>query len=176
MMSTGSATGSVLEYPDPRLRAQSERVTDFDDDLGRLVETLLQTMQAHSAIGLSAPQLGTAQAVLVIAPTVDLRAPRVYVNPEILGTGSPGLVQESCLSVPGVSVNVWRATKLTVRAQDATGSEFDCALSGLDAVCVQHEMDHFAGKLLVDRLSFIRRKLVDASVNRAHRRIGAVSP
>lgn len=103
------------------------------------------------------PQAGIALQVLVIDLSGSASAPHVYVNPQILTRSAPGLVEESCLSVPGVVGNVVRATQLRARARDAAGAVFESDLEGMHAVCLQHEMDHLSGKLFVDRLSLVQR-------------------
>ena len=147
----------ILEYPDPRLRIPSKPVTDFDENLERLVADLFDTLYATEAIGLSAPQVNVQREVLVMDLSGNASAPQVYINPEILASAAPGLVEESCLSVPGVVVNAVRATEIRVRSRRPDGETFVCELSGMDAVCLQHEMDHLVGKLLVDRLSLFGR-------------------
>ncbi|MDJ0852104.1 MAG: peptide deformylase [Myxococcota bacterium] len=159
----------ILEYPDPRLRLPSAPVTEFDDDLGRLIDDLLETLTASKAIGLAAPQANDRRAVLVIDPSGSGSARQVYVNPEILRESTPGLVEESCLSVPGVVGNVIRATEVRVRARNRSGEAFERDLSGMDAVCLQHEMDHLAGRLFVDRLSWFRRWRIRAAARRRQR-------
>jgi peptide deformylase len=148
---------AILEYPDPRLRQPSRPVTAFDADLGQLIDDLFETLYGTTGIGLSAPQAGDLRRVLVMDLSGNASAPQVYVNPEILASARPGLVEESCLSVPGVVGNVVRATRLRVRAQDRDGHPFERDLEDMHAVCVQHEMDHLDGRLFVDRLSWIRR-------------------
>lgn len=148
---------AILEYPDPRLRLISAPVTEFDADLQRLIDDLFDTLYAEKSIGLSAPQADDHRQVLVMDLSGDGSAPRVYINPEILARAKPGFVEERCLSVPGVTASVWRATQVRVRAQDRHGVPFERELNGMEAVCLQHEMDHFAGMLFVDRLSAIRR-------------------
>ena len=147
----------ILEYPDPRLRLRSEPVTEFDASLSRLIDDLLETLYATKAIGLSAPQANDRRRLLVTDLSGDASAPQIYANPEILSRAMPGIVEESCLSVPGVVGNVMRSTKVRVRAQDRSGETFERDLEGMDAVCLQHEMDHLEGKLFVDRLSPLRR-------------------
>ena len=163
----------ILEYPDPRLRLQARPVTVFDASLGRLIDGLLETLYASQAIGLSAPQVDDRREVLVMDLSGDASAPQVYVNPEILSKAALGLVEESCLSVPGVVGNVIRATELRVRARDRHGQPFERELRGMDAVCLQHEMDHLAGRLFVDRLSVFRRLRIRAAAARARRRSDA---
>ena len=147
----------ILEYPDPRLRLRSAPVVDFDDDLARLVEDLRDTLRASKGIGLAAPQTGDRRRVLVIDLSGGSTPADVYVNPEILESAVPGLVEESCLSVPGVVGNVVRATQLTVSARHADGTAFERTLDGMHAVCLQHELDHLEGRLFVDHLSVFRR-------------------
>lgn len=162
----------ILIHPDPRLRAVARPVAAFDDGLAALVDDLLDTMRAHRAIGLCAPQIGDARRVCVIDPAGDGAAPDVFVDPAIVGRGRAyGFVQESCLSVPGVSGGVWRDTRVRVRARDAAGRVFERALDGMHAVALQHEMDHLDGVLFVDKLSLLRRAGTWLK-ERAGRRVG----
>lgn len=167
------AQRDILEYPDPRLNLPTNPVTLFDDDLGQLIDDLLETLYATKAVGLSAPQVNDRRAVLVLDLSDDASAPQVYINPEILAKAAWGLVEESCLSVPGIVGNVVRATEIRVRAQDRTGETFERDLTGMDAVCLQHEMDHLAGKLFIERLSIFRRLRIRAAAARARRRSAA---
>lgn len=147
----------ILEYPDPRLRQHAQPVTVLDRSLSRLVDDLIETLHATSGIGLSAPQTGIPQALVLIDLSGRTAAPEVYVNPKILSQGVPGLVEEGCLSIPGIVGTVVRATQLRVRALDRWGDPFERDLDGMGAVCLQHEMDHLAGRLFIDRLSLFRR-------------------
>lgn len=156
----------ILEYPDPRLRQLAAPVAAFDNDLARLVEDLLLTLYSTSGIGLSAPQTGTSSRVLVMDHSGDATAPEVYVNPEIQKRAAFGIVEESCLSVPGITGNVLRATKLRVRAHDQHGTPFERDLADMPAICLQHEIDHLNGKLFIDRLWFWRRLMIRARAGR----------
>ena len=158
------ASLEILEYPDPRLTRPSLAVEDFDDGLRELADNLWDTLQATGGIGLSAPQVNDRRRVLVMDLTDRTSPPEFYVNPQIVQSAMPGLVEESCLSVPGVVANVIRATQVRVRAQHCNGEPFERELQGMAAVCLQHEMDHLDGRLFVDRLSFLRRLRVRASL------------
>ncbi len=160
----------ILEYPDPRLRLPSAPVTAFDGSLGRLIEDLLDTLAGTPSIALSAPQLDDRRRVLVIDPDGTRADPQIFVNPEILARSRPGIVEESCLSVPGVSGNVIRSTRLTVRAQDRTGAWLERDLESMAAVCLQHEVDHLDGTLFLDRLHPLRRLLFRAGERGRRRR------
>ncbi|MCY4190790.1 MAG: peptide deformylase [Rhodospirillaceae bacterium] len=164
------ARRSILEYPHPRLRGYTQAVTAFDRDLGDLVDDLIDTLDATESLALSAPQVDDGRAVLVIAPRGGPSVPRTYVNPKILSKRAWGIVQESCLSLPGVVGNVLRATEIRVRACSPDGKAFETDLSGMDAVCLQHEIDHLDGKLFVDHLSIIGRLRFHAFAGRRARR------
>ncbi len=153
----------ILEYPDPRLRQVSAPVTVFDDSVAALVTDLRDTLYGTTGIGLCAPQIGDLRGVLVMDLSVDHSDLKVFINPEILSSDVPGMVEESCLSVPGIAGRVIRGTELDVRAKDVNGESFETHLSGMEAVCLQHEMDHLAGRLFVDRLSFFRRLILRAT-------------
>lgn len=156
----------ILEYPDATLRATSSPVTDFDTDLTALVSDLFDTLAVRGGLGLSAPQTGRLQRVLVVHVPDDEYGPMAYINPEILKTAAPGLVEEGCMSVPGVLGNVIRPTQIRVRAQDPRGTCFERDLNGMHAVCVQHEIDHLEGRLFIDRLSWFRRMRIKAAAKR----------
>ncbi len=152
----------ILEFPDPRLRLRSAPVTEFDSALTGLTDRLLETLYATKSIGFSAPQIDHQQEVLVLDLSEDQSDPQIYVNPQIMSKGAWGIVEERCVSVPGLVGNVFRATRVRVRAQDQHGTAFERNLSGMHAVCLQHEMDHLAGKLLVDRVSIFKRLRIRA--------------
>ncbi|KGE03027.1 peptide deformylase [Pseudohaliea rubra] len=148
---------AVLEYPDPRLNTPCAPVTDFGSDVAELAASLLDTLYGSTGIALSAPQVGDLRQVLVMDLSGDQSAPEVYLNPEILARKKPGLVEESCLSVPGIVGNVVRHTQLRLRARDIHGETIEKELSGMHAVALQHELDHLNGKLFIERLSWLRR-------------------
>ena len=98
----------------------------------------------------------------------DHSDPRVFVNPEILSRERDAWVEESCLSIPGVEGKIIRATRIRVRAQDEDGEFFEEDLEDMDAVCVQHEVDHLEGRLFIDRLPLFKRL---RAVRRARRAV-----
>jgi peptide deformylase len=170
---------SILEYPDPRLRARALPVTNFDQALGKLVDDMLETMYAAPGIGLAATQVNVEQQVLVIDISEERDQPLVFINPEIVSRQGVVKTEEGCLSVPGVFDEVERAAKVRVRARDRSGAVFEQDLEGALAVCLQHEMDHLGGKLFVDYLSDLKRSRIrkklekDRKENAAGRRPAA---
>ena len=147
----------ILEYPDPRLRTRAKPVTVFDDRLERLIEDMFETMYAAPGIGLAASQVNVHQRLIVMDIAKENNDPQVFVNPEILARNGMSVMEEGCLSVPGIYDEVERAQHIRLRAHDRHGRLVERDLEGLLAVCVQHEMDHLEGKLFVDYLSDLKR-------------------
>ena len=151
---------NILEFPDPRLTKVAKDIEDFDEALKTLVEDMTETMYSANGIGLAATQVNVHKRLLVLDVSDNHDEPRVYINPEIIDQEGEQNLEEGCLSVPGIYASVKRAEQVTVRAQDADGNPFEEQLEGLHAVCVQHEMDHLMGRLFVDYLSPLKRKMV----------------
>ncbi|MEO0436449.1 MAG: peptide deformylase [Pseudomonadota bacterium] len=152
-----NAAASIIEYPDARLRAQSSPIIEFGSDLAELLERLEDTQAVAGGIGLCAPQIGVAKRVILVNVEGDAFGSSTYINPEIVSRAGLGVVQESCLSLPGIFGKVLRAAAVRVRAQDAHGKVFERDVVGLHAVCVQHEIDHLDGKLFTDRLFWFQK-------------------
>ena len=147
----------ILHFPDPRLRTKALEVTDFDQDLATLVDDMFETMYDAPGIGLAATQIDVHKRLLVMDVSENKSDPLVLINPEIIASDGEEEMDEGCLSVPGFYETVRRAEVIKVKAQDATGKQFELEADGLKAVCIQHEMDHLDGKLFVDYLSGLKR-------------------
>ncbi|MGD8863690.1 MAG: peptide deformylase [Myxococcales bacterium] len=170
------AVRPILHYPDKRLRNPGQPVTEFDDELRSLVDDMAETMYAAPGVGLAAPQIGVSVRLFVIDVATGDDEPsdlRVFVNPEIVEREGQVCYEEGCLSFPGVHEEVKRAERVRVRAQDASGETFELEADGLLAIAIQHEHDHLDGKLMVDHLSLLRRRLVHRSM--VKRSAGAAS-
>lgn len=160
---------TILEFPDPRLRTVAALVERVDAPLRKLVDDMLDTMYAAPGIGLAATQVDVHQRLLVLDVSEDHSRPLVLINPEILHAEGSQVYQEGCLSVPGIYADVTRAERVRVRALDRDGQSFELDADGLLAVCIQHEMDHLAGKVFVDYLSPLKREMVRKKLAK-HRR------
>jgi len=147
----------ILEFPDPRLRTRAVPVTEYDAALSRLIDDMFETMYAAPGIGLAASQVDVHRQLIVMDCSADRSEPLVFINPEILVREDVGVMEEGCLSVPGIFDEVERAQRVRVRAHDREGKQFESELDGILAVCLQHEMDHLDGKLFVDYLSSLKR-------------------
>jgi peptide deformylase len=150
----------ILEIPDVRLRTIAKPVKAFDDKLGSLIDDMTETMYSAQGIGLAATQVNVHQRVLVLDVSEGQDQPRVYINPEIVESEGEETCEEGCLSVPGIYAEVSRAEKIRVIAQNRDGSSFEKALDGMHAVCLQHEIDHLNGRLFVDYLSPLKRRML----------------
>ena len=165
----------ILEYPDERLRTVAKPVERFDDELRTLVDDMLETMYDAQGIGLAATQVNVHRRVLVLDVSETRDAPRVYINPQIVETLGTESCEEGCLSVPGIYAEVSRADRIRVVASDVEGQLFEEELSGLHAVCLQHEMDHLQGKLFVDYLSPLKRRMLSKKLEK-QRKIAGQKP
>jgi peptide deformylase len=154
------AVRTILEFPDQRLRTRAQPVTQFDAELGKLIDDMFETMYAAPGIGLAATQVDVHKRLLVIDVSEGRNEPLVFINPEILQREGVAETEEGCLSVPGIFDEVKRAAKVRVRSQDRTGAVVERDFEGVLAVCVQHEMDHLEGKLFVDYLSDLKRQRI----------------
>jgi peptide deformylase len=150
----------ILEYPDPRLRTKASPVARVDAAVQQLADDLIETMYAYKGIGLSATQVDVHQRLLVMDVSPGKDHPQVFINPEIIESVGREPVQEGCLSVPGIYDKVQRATRIRVRALGRDGKAFEQEAESLEAVCIQHEMDHLEGQLFVDYLSELKRLLI----------------
>ena len=162
----------ILEYPDPRLKKVATRVAAVTADIRRLVRDLAETMYAAPGVGLAATQVNVHKRVLVIDISDTKDQLRVFINPELLMTEGEAECEEGCLSVPGYYDKVTRAARIRVRAQDENGETFELAAEGLLAVCIQHEMDHLEGKVLVEYLSPLKRARLAAKARKKQRLAG----
>jgi peptide deformylase len=148
---------TVLQHPDPRLRIKARPVEAFTPRHQELADDLFETMYAAKAIGLAASQVDVHEQLVVLDVSEGRDQPELFVNAQVLERSTPGLVEESCLSLPGVVASVQRPTVIRIRAMAKDGSWYERSLEGLLAVCLQHELDHLEGRLFIDRLPFFER-------------------
>jgi peptide deformylase len=153
-----AALAHVRTFGDPVLRSEARAVEVFDDELRAEIARMGGLMEDALGIGLAATQLGALRRVLVYR--VEHSSPvNVLVNPEIEWAGKDEeWMQEGCLSLPGVTVDVERPIHVRVRAQDGRGEPLVVEASGLEARVIQHEMDHLDGVLILDRTPRDQRK------------------
>jgi peptide deformylase len=154
-----AAMSFIRKWGDPVLKSRATPVDRFDDTLRQQVQRMAGIMGDAIGVGLAAPQLGISQRLLVYRIGSD--APLItLVNPELEWKSEQDLetLEEGCLSIPSVAVDVERPVHVRVRANDEHGDERLVEASGLEARVIQHEMDHLDGVLMLDRASREDRK------------------
>ncbi|MCG6871638.1 MAG: peptide deformylase [Gammaproteobacteria bacterium] len=150
----------ILTYPDPRLLELSQAVEQFDAELHRLLDDMAETMYQAPGVGLAAPQVNVHRRLIVVDVSEQRDALQEFINPELVATDGSQECEEGCLSVPGIYANVTRAEHIRVRARNRHGEAFEHEASGLEAVCIQHEIDHLDGKVFVDYLSPLKQERI----------------
>ena len=153
-----AAMSFIRRLGDPVLKSRATEVEHFDESLGNQVARMAGLMNDALGIGLAAPQLGISQRLVVYrlgpdAPVIALA------NPEIeWQSDEADVLEEGCLSLPGIQMDVERPVHVRVRARDEEGDERLIEASGLEARVIQHEMDHLDGVLILDRGTREQRK------------------
>ena len=158
----------IVLYGDPVLETSAEPVSEFNDDLKKLVEDMFESMYAAHGVGLAAPQIGISKRLAVIDVTFkeDPEAKLVLVNPEIIHREGRQTSQEGCLSLPEFRENVSRANIVTVRAQDVNGNWFEKTGEELLARALLHETDHLNGRLFISHVSGLKRDLIKRKIKK----------
>jgi peptide deformylase len=159
---------NILEYPDKRLREKASPVQAVTPEIQQLVDDMAETMYAAPGVGLAANQVAVLLRIFVIdtAGEDDPSDLHVFINPEILSREGELVWQEGCLSFPGINESVERAEKVRVRALDRDGKTFELEADGLLGVAIQHEYDHLDGKLMIDKLGPIKKRLVQRKMQK----------
>jgi len=157
---------TILEFPDERLRKKALPITEVDDTIRRIAADMLETMYEAPGIGLAATQVNIRKRMVVLDISDEKNDPICLINPEIISKLGTEESEEGCLSVPGVFEKVHRAESIVFKALDLDGQPFEKQVSGLLAVCIQHELDHLDGKLFVDYLSPLKRQLARKKVKK----------
>ena len=162
----------ILIFPDPRLRKVAEKITKFDKSLENLANSMLKTMYDANGIGLAATQVDQHIRLIVMDLSENRDDPRIFINPtyKILENHSLYEFEEGCLSIPGFNEVIARPDKIELRWQDLEGNEHIDRPEGLLTVCIQHEIDHLEGKLMVDYVSALKRDRVRSRLLKEYKR------
>jgi len=164
-----AAISFIRQLGDPVLKSRATPVDRFDESLRGQVARMAGIMNDAFGVGLAAPQLGVSQRVLVYrvgpdAPVVALVNPRLEWESE-----DADVLDEGCLSIPGITVDVERPVHVRVRGVDEQGEERSVEASGLEARVIQHELDHLDGVLILDRTSREERRRAMRELREAER-------
>lgn len=156
----------VLTYPHPFLTTIAKPVETIDESIRELCQNMVDTMYANKGLGLAAVQVGSSKRIFVMDigydpdTPIESRTPIILINPKIIQHEGEQSIEEGCLSVIEFRAEIKRANRIIVKYQNLENKELKLETEGLQAVCIQHEVDHLEGKLFVDRLSPLKRKMV----------------
>ena len=147
----------LVLFPDARLRLPAEPVLTFGSELAALVQDVVDTLAAASAVGLTAPHIGAGQRVVAVRLRPDAET-RIYVNPAVTWT-SPELSahEEGSVSMPGVREAITRPARIRLSFQTPSGELMEEEAAGFPAAVLQHEIDQVDGVFWIDRLSRLKR-------------------
>ena len=160
---------NILQYPDERLHTVAQSVGNFDEHIRTLVADMAETMYQARGIGLAATQINVHKRVVVMDLSEERNQLRVFINPFITHKEGDTEFEEGCLSVPGIYETVHRAERVTVEAYDENGEKFVLDADGLLAICIQHELDHLAGKVFVEYLSPLKQSRIKTKLKKRAR-------
>jgi peptide deformylase len=158
----------IVKYGDPVLETPTKTVEKFDEELQALVDDMFESMYAAQGVGLAAPQIGISRRLAVIDVT-NGKNPEgriVCANPQVIHAEGEQREEEGCLSVPGFRGHVARPLYVTVRAQDASGKEFEMRGEGLLARAFCHEIDHLDGILFLSHLGMLKRDMIKRKIRK----------
>lgn len=165
-------------YGSDVLREKAVAVQDVDDDLRALATEMIETMHTGNGIGLAAEQVGRREAVCVVDVPLEfdldpqgqrlnpgIGMPLVLINPGITESSKEeDSYEEGCLSFPGISLPIKRPVSISVKYTDLKGENNEFSLKGLLARAVQHEIDHLAGVLIIDRAPKLKKLAVSGKL------------
>jgi peptide deformylase len=150
------ATLDILHYPHSVLRKKSEPIKNIDEAIIAFARDMVETMYAGRGVGLAAPQVGISKNLIVI----DIGEGAIAViNPEITLAEGQAIMEEGCLCLPKLTVEVPRHEKVQVKGVDLNGKPVVFDAEELLARVLQHEIDHLHGALIIDKLSKVKRDL-----------------
>ena len=166
----------ILVYPDKRLKQKSKPVEKFDEELHSLLDDMYDTMVAKNGVGLAAIQIGVPLRALIINVPIeeeDGAQPKEntieVINPEFIECSGRTKYQEGCLSVPGFYEEVERYKDVKFKYYDRYGNEHQTQTNDFLAIAIQHEYDHFEGKLFIEKLSILKRKKFEKEWKKKHK-------
>ena len=153
----------IIVAPDSRLNQISKKVEMIDDYIISTLDQMLECMYQNNGIGLAAPQVGILKRLVVIdcSDNKDIKKPLKLINPEIIKLSkNTSEFEEGCLSLPSQYAKVIRPSEITLKYKNIEGLICESKFSGLEATCIQHEIDHLDGKLFVDHISKLKKNII----------------
>ena len=162
----------IVKFGDPVLEREADDVLEFDTpELHKFIEDMFESMYAAKGVGLAAPQIGFARkiAVIDVSNGENPDDKLVLINPKVVKTEGKQVGEEGCLSIPTFREQVRRAKRVTVRARDVKGEEYEKTGEDLLARAFQHETDHLYGRLYITHISALKRDLMKRKIKKLQR-------
>jgi peptide deformylase len=162
----------IVKFGDPVLEREAEDVKEFGTpELDKFLDDMFESMYAAKGVGLAAPQIGISRKIAVIDCSNGERPEDklVLINPQIVKVEGKQEGEEGCLSIPGFREQVRRGKRVTVRAQNAKGEEFEMTGEDLLARAFLHETDHLYGRLYISHISALKRDLMKRKIKKMQR-------
>ncbi len=153
---------SIRLFPDPVLRKRCHAVST-QEDIQRLVDDMIATMVVQPrGIGIAAPQVGVEKrvAVMDVRDRDPKKSREILINPVILHSEGRVISREGCMSLPDYTATLHRAEKVSLAWRDLSGKIRKRIFTGIEAVCLQHELDHLEGKLILDRVACLKTDVI----------------
>jgi peptide deformylase len=162
----------IVKFGDPVLEREADNVTEFDTpELHQLIDDMFESMYAAKGVGLAAPQIGIGRkiAVIDVSNGENPNDKLVLINPKVLRSEGKQEGEEGCLSIPGFREQVRRGKRVTLRAQNAKGEDFEMTGEDLLARAFLHETEHLYGRLYITHISALKRDLMKRKIKKKQR-------
>ncbi|HUB78968.1 MAG TPA: peptide deformylase [Bryobacteraceae bacterium] len=162
----------IVKFGNPVLEREADDVNEFDTpELHKLLADMFESMYAAKGVGLAAPQIGIGRKIAVIdTSNGENEAEKlVLINPKIVNVEGKQVGEEGCLSIPGFREQVRRAKRVTIRAKDAKGEEYEKTGEDLLARAFLHETEHLLGRLYITHISALKRDLMKRKIKKMQR-------
>lgn len=142
----------ILAFPNPRLRKKGVDVKKHENMRG-VFKNMADTMYANGGVGLAAPQIGISKNLIIFDPSDDMSNVTEMVNPIIKAKDGEVYTNEGCLSVPDIRARIKRSKNIKVKYNNLEGDTITKDFGGMSSICIQHEIDHLNGKLIIDYIA-----------------------
>jgi peptide deformylase len=162
----------IVKFGNPVLEREADDVSEFDTpELHKLLEDMFESMYAAKGVGLAAPQIGIGRKIAVIDTSNGQNEAEklVLINPQIVQVEGKQVGEEGCLSIPGFREQVRRAKRVTVKALNAKGEEYEKTGEDLLARAFLHETEHLLGRLYITHISALKRDLMKRKIKKMQR-------
>ena len=162
----------LITVPDELLRKKSQNIEKVSTDEKKLIKDLFETMYHHKGIGLAAIQVGIPKKIIVLDVNQkdDEKNPLCFINPVIKKiSNEKSKYEEGCLSIPNTFIEIERPKTCIVEYVDIDGKKRNMECDGLLSTCIQHEINHLDGKLIIDFLSKLKKDLIIKKLSKTKR-------